>query len=241
MGATAINNPHCRTANREELSSEFFGPKAFPKHLRTTKLQAALHEAGHATAALLAYPPKYVSSLSINETQHGWEGFCDDGDARWQSYLVPAYEACSVEHKMMIRHLAIADCIVYLSGPVAELRWKTRSRLATQLYGRFIIRSLPIVLHPDSDLERVRTRLHWLFGANILDEFAALWDRAERLIAAHWSGVLELGRLLADAGSLDETALNDWICRQSRSEASHRPRRPAEPHHPRSLANVVAA
>lgn len=177
--------------------------------MRDTALITAIHEAGHAVASLTD-PYRFLEEVWIKQEPGGWSGMAGAGAARWQPNQLTIYGS-HPDIETRARQNAWLDCIEYLAGPIAELRWRSRSRSASQLQGLFLAKKLQPDVHlPGSDIERTRVRLAWLDPDGVEEQFSKAWMEAEELTAKHWRRIVELGRWLAREQRLDGKEVRGW-------------------------------
>ena len=190
--------------------------------MKDTALITAIHEAGHVVADLVIAEqqrlPSPVNAVWIMSEDDGWSGMCESGPARWQEVHriicgAPGTPSETIEH---CRKIAWQDCISYLAGPVAETRWRYRSRTAAQLYGyQLADRFADGDYSKGSDFGRTRVRLTWRNSAKVNESILAAWIESEELIARHWKRVVEFARWLARDGQISGDDINDWWARGS--------------------------
>ena len=172
---------------------------------RASALAVAIHEAGHAAALLLSSPPVHVGGMWLERRRGSWEGQVEYVH-RWQSSRlnIPwTYPADAKLHADRMRRNALDDLVTHLAGPVAEWRWRDKTRIAAQVQGRQLAKVCRLVDHePASDFGLAKRNLLWL-GGDFDEGFIASWDAAEALLAPRWSAVVGLGRLLKAKGRLD--------------------------------------
>jgi len=175
-----------------------------------TLLSIAIHEAGHAVAALADPPRPWIEGVSIIDQPEGWLGYFSC-PALWQPYM--AEVTAPAEAMEAWRILAWRDVIEYLAGPIAELRWKRYSRAAIWLGADEFAEHCfgERAPEPGSDLGCVRARLEWARPDDERDAFCEAWIETEELVARHWRAIVEIGRLLEKQGRLDgETLKMVW-------------------------------
>ncbi|BCA62663.1 hypothetical protein HMP09_1897 [Sphingomonas sp. HMP9] len=124
-----------------------------------------------------------------------------DTMAEWQPSRMEAAGASPVDE---LRHRTFAwnDILFYLSGPLAELRWRRRSReflwlAASEMAERRIGDE---DIDDDSDLGRVRRRLCWLQPGDERAAFIRAWLEAEELVARNMPATEWIARELCDCG-----------------------------------------
>ncbi len=173
-----------------------------------TRLAVAMHEAGHVTARMLTPGGPPIHSATLCEGDGDVLGFVDTL-AEWQPSLM---ETASISPVTESRWRAFAwdDIMLYLCGPLAELRWRRRSRAFLWLAASEMAERCVADEDVDdrSDLGRVRRRLRWLHPGEERDAFIRAWLQTEEMIARNMSAIEWMGRELCDSGELlgDEIA-----------------------------------
>jgi hypothetical protein len=169
-----------------------------------TLLAIAVHEAGHAAMRLEdpeGSPVRAMTLLEPGEDMLGWTGVT----ARWQpARLYGAESQCGASERW--RTDADKDVILYLAGPIAELRWRRTRRCgiwfgAREMADRCIADEAPA---SGTDPDRVRRRLTWGHPGRESEAFIDAWLQAEAEVARLYGSIVVLGRRLHARGHLNE-------------------------------------
>lgn len=174
-----------------------------------TRLAVAMHEAGHVAARMLTPHGPPIYSVSVGDGHGDVLGFVDTM-AEWQPSRLGAAGASPVDD-LSRRTFAWNDILFYLSGPLAELRWRRRSRAflwlaASEMAERCIDDE---DIDDDSDLGRVRRRLCWLHPGEERAAFIRAWLEAEELVARNMPAIEWMARELCDCGELLDDEISD--------------------------------
>lgn len=105
--------------------------------------------------------------------------------------------------------LASMDVVIFLVGPIAQLKWWKCSRAEIGLFGDDMADeclSAPALL-PASDLGQVRTRLAWASPGEERERFKPDWAEADALVARNRAAIRSIGRELAAKGRLSHEEL----------------------------------
>ncbi|MEG3159368.1 hypothetical protein U1763_02525 [Sphingomonas sp. LB2R24] len=174
-----------------------------------TRLAVAMHEAGHVAARMLTPGGPPIHSATLSDGDGDMLGFVDTL-AEWQPSRMETAES-SPATEARWRTFAWNDILFYLCGPLAEMRWRRRSRaflwlVASELAERCVAGE---DVDDRSDLGRVRRRLRWLHPGEERDAFIRGWLEAEELVARNISAIDWMGRELCDSGELLEDEIAD--------------------------------
>jgi hypothetical protein len=107
--------------------------------------------------------------------------------------------------------------VIFLAGPIAEIKWRKCSRTAIGLIGRDMV---DLCLNdpapePETDLGQVRTRLAWGSPGEEREKFARAWAEADDLVAENCGAIQAIGRELAAKGRLSHEELeHSWQVRK---------------------------
>lgn len=174
-----------------------------------TRLAVAMHEAGHVAARMPTPGGPPIHSATLGEGDGDVLGFVDTL-AEWQPSLMEAAGISPVTDSRW-RTFAWNDILFYLCGPLAELRWRRRSRAFLWLAASEMAERCVADADVDDrrDLGRVRRRLCWLHHGEERDAFIRAWFEAEELIARNMTAIEWMGRELCDCGELLEDEIAD--------------------------------
>lgn len=188
--------------------------------LHPTRLAICVHEAGHAIVRLAHGSHPWIRSIAVDDLPNGLLGLVDT-NAAWQ----PSVLELSADREVHEAWSAAAwhDIIMHLAGPIAELRWRQRSRDYVQLCA--ITMAHHCLTEPqedDTDFGRVRRRLECAVPGDNQANFFKAWEEAEEKVAYWWPEIIELGRMLADRGRIVDADLYA-IWRRLRDDKAGRP------------------
>jgi len=159
-------------------------------------LATAIHEAGHAVAELSMPPSQWIDAIWVRREPEGWSGLVEV-QARWQPSTADLHFAEAANYRELREARAREDILVFIAGPVAEWRWRFRSRIGAQFAGTEVARVCAEQEHrPGSDMDRIKVRLQWLGVADLRSAVRDAWYDAEALLAREWPAVTAIGRAL---------------------------------------------
>lgn len=181
--------------------------------VKPTKLELAVHETGHAYAfaALIKY--ERPSQLGIaTEYSGGHHGWCT---RRTILQREVEFENLTPDVRPSWIWQAEVETAIAMAGPLAEFRHRMRSRLGGAL---FALSNAENFLIPDAfdtigDFQRVRDSLAHIADPDPLGTVKRMIDVVDGILAANWSNIQRLSRLLFKRGLLEEAELNKWFDR----------------------------
>ena len=176
-----------------------------------TLLAVCMHEAGHAIAQLATGPAPWIDYIEVDRPDDRQLGIVHT-EALWQpSYMRDAGAPGEIIGQW--RRLAARDIVIFLAGPIAELRWRRHTRTQLQI-GAVEMSWNCFGLEepgPRTDFGMVRSRLAWLMPGGEQDGFERAWIAAEEVVAGWWREIVRLGRELHARGRIeDEDLLPLW-------------------------------
>ena len=180
---------------------------------KPTKLELAIHEAGHAYAfaALIKYeaPSQLGLSIDYSDNHHGW---CS---RRTVLKREVKFENLTPEVRPAWVWQAEVETAIALAGPLAEFRHRIRDRVGAFLFAssnaeNFLV---PDAFDTVGDFQRVRDSLAHVSAPNPLATTKRMIVVADEILAKNWPNVQRLSRLLFKRGLLEEPQLNKWFDR----------------------------
>lgn len=178
---------------------------------RVSKLAVAVHEAGHAVVQMASGGP-WIESVSVVDQPDGKLGIVNS-EPRWKSYFSDCSLPDDPKQAAVIRdawtRAAWQDVLHFLAGPLAEMRWRCRSRWVV-IFSCDANRETCFADPPPDrggDLGQVRARLDWAFPDDPQEAFKRAWSESEELVHRHWRSIVAVGRLLRIRGKLDNEEL----------------------------------
>ena len=186
---------------------------------RPTRLELAMHEAGHAYAFAAVSRRNEPNELGLGNDETGnHHGWCNRNTLLHKLPL----ERIPTDVMPHIRWAAAAEVVVAISGSVAEFRHRYRSRatggLVLSLNAALFLK--PYAFDTDGDFERIRSTFAYIQPADPVGELPRLMDISDVIIAANWVNITRLGRQLLARCITEREELFDWF------QAN-----PARPHH----------
>lgn len=180
--------------------------------MRPTRRQLAQHEAGHAYAyaALTGNPPDELGLIREEDGSHrGW--------STRSRLLHPSASSIGLENDEIrwgMRWHANAEIIIALAGPVAECRFRNRARSGSLFP---LLMNVDLVLSPDTldafgDFHRVRVILQYAYLGCEQTAFRTLLEEAGEVVAANWSSITKLARVLQISQVVNDDALFEQFC-----------------------------
>ena len=176
-----------------------------------TRLELAIHEAGHAYAyaALNRWdePEELGLGADGNGAAHGW---CRRTTLLHRSVCL---QRVPTDALPAIEWQAAAEVVIAIAGPMAEFRHRRRSRMNG---GLMILANVEKFLQPgafdvDGDFERIRATLDYIGPTDKPAALRALADVAESVVAANWASIRRLGRHLDERGLLNADQITGWF------------------------------
>lgn len=174
--------------------------------MKPTTLAVAMHEAGHAVVQLAIAPSQWIEAITLRGLPEGHLGYVET-DSLWQSYMKEVLPPQEVVDQW--RKLAWKDILIFLAGPIAELKWNRYSRDAVLLTGHFLLERCLGDAEPcrGMDLWQVRTRLLWRDIASAKDDCLEAWSESNSIVSQKWTAIRSVGRELAAKGRLSNPEL----------------------------------
>lgn len=180
---------------------------------KLTKLELSFHEAGHAYAfaALMKYdtPTEMCVTKDDNGSPYGW--------CRRKEVLERQVRFATLTPDVRPSWIwqAEIETAIAIAGPLAEFRQRLRSRLNGAL---FALQYAEFFLHPNTfdtegDFQKIRDSLAHIEDPDPLATLKRMIDVADQILAANWSKVKRLARLLFERGELGEDELREWFDR----------------------------
>lgn len=181
--------------------------------MQPTRDELAVHEAAHAYA--------FASLIRFEEPVELGLGTDSEGRAiGWcrRANLILAgtrRDTVAPEIRSHLEWQSNADILIAMAGPVAEFRYRHRSRSAGL---RSTLALIPAVLSPirdniDGDFSRVRMVVEALEPENEHDFVAALVRAADAIVSSDWRQIGLLAHRLAQTGTLGEDEIVEWFAR----------------------------
>lgn len=177
---------------------------------KPTRLELAMHEAGHAYA--------FATVSRYNEPNELGLGIGDAGDHHgWcsRNTLLHKVTLSRVPLDVLphIHWAAAAEIVVAIAGSIAEFRHRHRSRLVA---GLILRQNAGLFLKPgtfdtDGDFERIRSTLAYIQAADPIGELRRMMDIGDTIVAANWPSITKLGRHLLTCGVMNGDELADWF------------------------------
>lgn len=180
---------------------------------KPTKLELAVHEAGHAYAfaALIKYetPTQMGLEMDYSGSHHGW---CS---RRTVLLREVNFENLTPDVRPSWVWQAEVETAIAVAGPLAEFRHRMRSRIGGALFAlsnaeNFLI---PGAFDTEGDFQRVRDSLTHVADPDPLATMKRMIDVADQILAENWSNIQRLSRLLFKRTCLEESELNRWFHR----------------------------
>ena len=188
---------------------------------RPTRLELAVHEAGHAYAfaGLIPFEEPEELGLATNAQgeHHGW--------CRRRTVLLREvdYGRLAADVRPSFEWQAEVETAIALAGPLAEFRHRHRSRLAASyLAHRNADRFLrPEAFDNDGDFQRIRDSLAHVATPDPLATLKRMIDVADEVLATNWPKVRRLARLLFERGHLAQPEIENWFAQQPATPYHH--------------------
>lgn len=180
---------------------------------KPTKLELAVHEAGHAYAfaALIKYetPSQMGLSTDYSDNHHGW---CSRRTVLQRDIK---FQHLTSEVRPAWVWQAEVETAIALAGPLAEFRHRIRDRVGAFLFAssnaeNFLV---PDAFDTVGDFQRVRDSLAHVSAPDPLATTKRMIEVADEILAKNWPNVQRLSRLLFKRGLLEEPQLNKWFDR----------------------------
>jgi hypothetical protein len=182
---------------------EWFVPVKVP-------LRLGVHEAAHAIARLVlneTLPGPMLQRVSVRP-EPGRLGVSVQQLRNIRAIPRTVLATLPEEVRVDVIRGAEFDIIETFAGPIAEARYKRRSRSAPVLMELTVVQTT-IALDPHAageDAHRVRRTLEWIAPADPAETLGDLWRRAVQLVEEEYPGIVRMGRILSSAGELDGDA-----------------------------------
>lgn len=198
---------------------------------RPTRLQLAVHEAGHAYvyASLMMWEHPESMGVATNDhgEHHGWSARRTVLNREIQFRKLPVATLHEFEWA------ADVEMAILIAGPLAEFRHRHRSRLGAVLLcrqnaDRFL---MPDAFDTDGDFHTIRAIMADMSAADPEERLRSVIGVADLALAKNWPSVRRLSRHLLLRGQLDEAALQEWF-------SGHPPK---HHHHSRSVSSPTDA
>lgn len=172
---------------------------------RNTRLATCVHEAGHAVVQLSHGSHPWIDYIAVDGLPDDMLGRVET-ESGWQPWVLGL--AADREVHEAWSAAAWRDVVVYLAGPIAELRWRRYSRAAIWL-GAYEMaqRCLCEEQEDSSDFGRVRRRLERAVPGENHANFVKAWLEAEEKVARWWYQIATLARALSERGRIDDEEL----------------------------------
>lgn len=176
-------------------------------------LSVAMHEIGHCVVQFVIAPRHWIQSVSLTGLPEGHLGYVET-DTLWQSYMLSAKAPHDTVEQW--RRLAWDDIVIFLAGPIAELKWCRCSKDGIIGAGLDLADAClnDPALERETDLGQVRARLQWANPGEEEETFLRLWNEAHRLTIENWRSIVTIGRELATRMHLSHADLAElWNAR----------------------------
>lgn len=178
---------------------------------KLTRHELAIHEAGHAYgfAAIERYKTPISMGLGIDEAgaSNGWS------QRDTLLYTDKDFDRIHVESQPFVRRQAAAEIVISIAGPIADARYRLRSRWA----GIFmILQNAELFLKPaafdiDGDFAKIRAILNYIQPFNSVEVFRNLIWVSEGIVTRNWPSIRRLSAHLREHGTLNAGELIEWF------------------------------
>lgn len=177
---------------------------------KPSRLEVAVHEAGHAIVQLATGPSPWIDYIEVGEPGEGRLGIVQT-EALWQPSLMEDPHA-PAELICKWRLLAARDIVMYLAGPMAELRMRHRRQKAREAAMLMASRCLAVdEVDAASDFGRVRHRLRWAHPGTEFKAFCQAWAATDMIVNTWWREIVDFGRMLECSGRINDVEImNAW-------------------------------
>lgn len=177
---------------------------------RPTRLELAMHEAGHAYAfAALTdnCPPSELGLVEEDGHHRGWSA------RRTILHPTGPYRDMPSPTRAELRRQAAAEIVISLAGPLAEFRHRHRGRDAGSLVMFMNLETflVPGACDTDGDFQKIRDCLDRVECADGYAALRSLFDASEQITSDNWPSIRRLGRLLNGREYIEGDELGDWF------------------------------
>ena len=169
-----------------------------------SKKAVAVHEAGHLFVNLALQPSAWVEHVTVSKHPTGpWEGLVQYKH-RFQWALADVEMGGSREavdaFNARRRESAHQELLISLAGPIAETRWRQRSRWAAVFAcDNSAELCISMGIKASEDYGRAKRYIEWLSNDNHRLAFREAWFQAEGLLQANWQRIVSFAdRLKAE-------------------------------------------
>ncbi len=179
--------------------------------MKPSRLELAMHEAGHAYAfaALIPWEQPLELGLAVDTmgNDHGWCNRREILHREVRLASVPIDALPSFEWQ------AAAEVVIAVAGTLAEFRHRLRGRVKAAFT---ILDNAPSFLKKDAydtdgDFARIRGTLQYIEAPDPLVTFRNLIGVCDEITHRNWSSIRALGRLLFERERMAEQDLIDWF------------------------------